>query len=192
MTMHSRGLWLAMAAMMLAAGAPAVGAQGAAQRQQPARQAAPGQGRQALERQVRARIHRVMRENLRLTDDQLARLDRTMGTFEDRRRALLREERQLRITLRQSMGEGGAVDSSTVDQAAIARALDSLIDLQRRRISLVEDEQRELATFLTPLQRARFFALQDNLRRMLEDRAMDAPGAAGRARQRGGGAQPPE
>ncbi len=162
------------------------------QRQAAPRQGAQGQNRVILERQVRARIHRVMRDNLQLDDEQLGRLENTMTTFEGRRRALLREERQLRLTLRDAMG-GAPRDSTPVaaNEPLVASALDSLIALQRRRIDLIEAEQRELAAFLTPLQRARYFALQDNLRRILEEGPRNAPGRPGVRRPAAGQGEPP-
>lgn len=196
-----RILVIALTVAALAA-APA----GAQQAQQPAggRQGA-AQDRVALERQVRARIHRMMRENLGLDEQQLARLDASLRTFEGRRMALLREERRARMALRGAMGgeiagRGAAsagsagATAAAPDDARIAAALDSLVAIQRRRIDLIEEEQRHLATFLTPLQRARYFALQENLRRLLEERS-GGPGPGGRPGARrpdGKGGPPPE
>jgi hypothetical protein len=43
-----------------------------------------------------------------------------------------------------------------------------LVQAQRRRADLFEAEQKELSGFLTPLQRARFTVLQENLARRLQ------------------------
>ena len=166
-----------------------------------ARQGGPPANRLQLEREVRERIHAMMRERMGLDDAQVARMDQTLGTFEARRRALLREERDARLTLRAAMGAGAGAGAGAgvgagtpaarPDDARIAAALDTLIMLQRRRIDLVEAEQRELATFLSPLQRAQFFALQENLRRVLEgSEVRPARPGVGR-RPPGGGAPPP-
>jgi periplasmic protein CpxP/Spy len=156
-----------------------------------ARQGTPSQNRMQLEREVRERIHGIMRREMGLTDAQVERLDGTLEKFELRRRVLLREERQLRSTLRDAMTASRAAGDTAVSRqegARIAATLDSLVALQRRRLELVEQEQRELATFLTPMQRARYFALQENLRRVLEERpAGRRPAPAG-----GGGNPPPE
>jgi hypothetical protein len=43
----------------------------------------------------------------------------------------------------------------------VRAALDDLLALQRQRLELVGAEQQELSRFLTPVQRARFLALQE-------------------------------
>ena len=176
---------LVVGSIAMAALAAPLHAQAGASRAAPgaARQGGAPQGRIQLEREVRARIHDMMRQRMGLDDAQVERLDATLRTFEARRRALLREERDARMTLRAAMGAGaGGAATARPDDARISAALDTLLLLQRRRIDLAEAEQRELATFLTPLQRAQYFALQENLRRVMEGGA--PPGAPGRPGQR--------
>ena len=185
---------LAVCALALTA-APLVAAEGqqAARRSgEAARQGGAPPGRLQLEREVRARLHDIMRREMRLDDTQIERLDRTLTTYEGRRRALLRDEREARLALRDAMGAARSADSTRAraNDAIIAASLDTLLVIQQRRVDLVIEEQRELATFLTPLQRARFFALQENLRRVLEERGGGRPGAPAR-RAPGGGNPPP-
>lgn len=193
-----RGLFIGAIAVAALA-APLHAQAGGASRAAPgaARQGGAPQGRIQLEREVRARIHDMMRQRMGLDDAQVDRLDATLRTFEAQRRALLREERDARLTLRAAMGAGtggaGATTGARPDDARISAALDTLLLLQRRRIDLAEAEQRELATFLTPLQRAQYFALQENLRRVLEGGApAGAPGRPGQRRPPpgDGGSQP--
>jgi hypothetical protein len=54
------------------------------------------------------------------------------------------------------------------NQDRIGTALDRVLQLQRDRIDLQIEEQRELSTFMSPLQRARYAALQEQIRRRLE------------------------
>jgi hypothetical protein len=42
------------------------------------------------------------------------------------------------------------------------------VQLQRQRVELFAQEQRDLAQFMTPLQRARYTALQEQVRRRVE------------------------
>ena len=188
----------AAGAALIAALAGPAGAQATGQARSESgavRQGAQPANRLQLEREVRDRIHAMMRERMGLDEAQVARMDETLRTFEMRRRALLREERDARLTLRAAMGAGSGAGTGTAaarpDDARIAAALDTLILLQRRRIDLVEAEQRELATFLTPLQRAQFFALQENLRRVLEGAEVRPPRAGGARRPPDGRATPP-
>jgi len=59
--------------------------------------------------------------------------------------------------------------SETVDQGAVAQLLDEIPRHERRKVELLEREQKELAQFLTPSQRARYMALQEELRRGMQE-----------------------
>ena len=101
-----------------------------------------------------------------LTDAQMNRLMPINQRFETQRRAIQRQERETRLSLRDAMR-----DSTHADQARITSYLDKLVDLQRQRVELVAQEQRDLAAFMTPLQRARYTALQEQVRRRIEQMA---------------------
>ena len=151
------------AAALLSLAAPTL----AAQRldRQPARQ-----GQQApplggpLEREFRERLAEVVRRRLNLNDTQMRQLRQVNDRVERARMQLLREEREIRMALRTEMLAG-----DSADQARVATLLDDALRIQRRRLDLVEQEQRALSEFMTPLQRAQYFAIQDDLRRRLED-----------------------
>ncbi|HTJ21848.1 MAG TPA: Spy/CpxP family protein refolding chaperone [Gemmatimonadaceae bacterium] len=144
----------------------------------------PNPRRQALVRQVRQAFARLVRKQLNLTDEQMQSLQRVDTKYEQQRRALLRDERQARLGLQAAMA-----DSATADQSRIARQLDGLIQSQRKRADLLEAEQKELSSFLTPLQRAKYFAVRERLNRRLQELAQgDSAGGRG-ARARG---TPPE
>ena len=191
-----RGVRVLMACMVALLVMPLVAAEGqqAPRRSTPgaARQGGAPQGRMQLEREVRARLHDIMRREMRLDDAQIERLDRTLQTYETRRRSLLRDEREARMALRHAMGTARSADSARAraNDAIIAASLDTLLVLQKRRVDLVIEEQRELATFLTPLQRARYFALQENLRRVLEERGGGRSGPPPRRPPGGGNPSP--
>jgi hypothetical protein len=76
------------------------------------------------------------------------------------------------------------------NEARISELLEQMPTLERRRLDLMEQELKELSKFLSPLQRARYFALQDELRRGMQElqrRRVGADSAAGRQ----GSRQPP-
>jgi Spy/CpxP family protein refolding chaperone len=106
------------------------------------------------------RLARAIQTELRLTDAQAARLRGVSARYAERRQRLFVDERDARRTLRQELRAGDAADPGRVDAA-----LGALIDAQRRRATLLGDEQRELAAFMSPVQRARFLALQERARR---------------------------
>lgn len=134
----------------------------------------------ALEARVRERIAAVAKERLRLNDDQLRRLQEVNTTFEPRRRALAMEERDARIVLRSELARNERADNARVDDA-----LKRLFRVQRQRLDLAEQEQGELAKFLQPSQRAGYLALQDQLRRRIEELRRDGEGGPRRTGPRG-------
>ena len=121
-------------------------------------------GRAAMERQLQARINNVIRERLALNDEQFGKLQEVASHIEDDRRTLRNDELTTRFALRQELLAGDRVNESRVGEL-----LDKLPKLDRRRVDLIEQEQRELAKFLSPSQRARYFALQDELRRNMQE-----------------------
>lgn len=159
--------------------------------------------RDTLEQQVRRRMGQILKTQLRLTDDQMQRLQATNLRFEARRRALLQAERDVRLELRAAMrgadsartsGEEAPRDAAR--DATIARLLDRMIAVQRDRVDLLEEEQRELAAFLTPEQRARYFGMEEQIRRRMtemrdDDRRRPAPVSPGRGGVRRPGGRPP-
>ncbi len=167
--MLSKIVVLAFAASIVAA--PVASAQ--AQRGQP-RDSAAAQRRVVLERQVRQRIAVMVKERLQLTDAQAQQLQETEGRFELRRRDLVQREQRLRRDLRQQLAPGVAAD-----QQRVASLLDQIMAVHRERVTTTEQEQRELARFLTPVQRAKYLGLQAQFRSRIEG-----------MRQRGRGARP--
>jgi hypothetical protein len=141
-------------------------------------QRADGVQRDSLEARVRQRMGRMMREQLGLNDEQVQRLQATNRQFEGQRRALLSQERDARMALRQELQRG---DSTR--QQEVATLLDQMLRLQRQRLDQVEAEQRELATFLTPVQRARLFGMEEQIRRRMDEmRDGRGPGQPGGVR----------
>lgn len=133
------------------------GAQGA-----PGGRGAPPQ-RQQMEQRLRQGFWRIARNRLSLTDDQMRRLEQASVKLDERRRALNVEERTQRQALRSELLAG-----DRANQDRVAAALDRLLQLHRDRIEIMADEQKELAGFMTPVQRARYAALQEQLRRRVE------------------------
>lgn len=120
--------------------------------------------RDSLEARVRARMGQMLRTQVGLNDEQIRQLQGVNRQFETRRRSLFEQERRTRIELRAAMEIG-----DSTEQTRIGALLDRTVALQRQRIDLIEAEQKELATFLTPLQRARLYGMEEQLRRRADD-----------------------
>jgi hypothetical protein len=145
--------------------------------QRPNPDAAP-ERRQALEQRVRQRTASVVQQQLGLNAEQMRRLGEVNREMEGQRRLLNQQERDIRVGLRAEVMRG---DSANQDR--VARYVDQLIDVQRRRIELLSREQRALAAFMTPSQRARYLAIQDQVRRRMEDMRGRRRGAGAAARR---------
>ena len=133
--------------------------------------------RAQLEREFHARVAQIVQRELKLTPEQTRQLETATQRFEAERRPLFRREIELRRALRAALREPESADGAKVDGY-----LRELLQLQRRRLDVMEAEQRALAEFLTPVQRAGYVALQENLRsRVEQQRARDGrPGTRGR------------
>lgn len=125
--------------------------------------ASPG-NRPALEQQFRERAAKLAQQRLGLTDAQLEKLEQSNGRFAPQLRQLAAQERDVRTQLRQEMTAG-----NSANQQHVSDLLDASIRLQKQRIALVESEQRDLAGFLTPVQRARYIFLQAQFRKRAEE-----------------------
>ena len=131
----------------------------------------PPAERQLLQRQVRQAFAKAVRRQLNLTDDQMRKLQSVDLKYERQRIALLRDERQARQGLKSTMD-----DSANVDQARVDGYLSQLVKAQRTRADLLESEQKELTGFLTPLQRAKYFAMKERLNRRMQELAQQNGG----------------
>jgi Spy/CpxP family protein refolding chaperone len=132
--------------------------------------ASPQNGqRLLLEQEVRVRLGRVLKAQVGLTDAQISRIEDVHLRIEERRVALSTEEGRARNELRDELTIG---DSS--HNAAIAQVLDQLFKAQRERNLLNEEEQKQLAQFLTPMQRAKYFAVEETIRRRVNQMMRDS------------------
>ena len=128
--------------------------------------------RVALEGRARVALEVAVRRQLMLDDQKMQKLKETDAKFDPERRNLTREEREARQTLKAAME-----DSTSPDQSKIDESMKRVLAIQHRRVELLEAEQNDLATFLTPKQRAQYFAIRERvMRRMAEMEQDDAGG----------------
>lgn len=118
-----------------------------------------GPARAQLEARLRERVGQVVRNRLQLTDTQFDQLATVNQKYDGRRRALLQQERGLRVSLR-----GELLRDNQADQRHVDDLMDQLVSVQQNRLELFREEQRDLARFLTPVQRAKYAALQEQIR----------------------------
>ncbi|MGH7529270.1 MAG: hypothetical protein ACREMN_02720 [Gemmatimonadales bacterium] len=117
-----------------------------------------------LRRVIEERFAQRVQQELDLTPDQLTRLRTTQERFGERRRELLRRQGERRMALRDQMQPGVAADADSV-----RKLMDALHTGRADLLRLEQDEHRELADFLTPVQRARFVLLRERLQRRVNE-----------------------
>lgn len=117
-----------------------------------------------LERRFQQRLDAMVRQRLQLTDEQAVKLREVASRAETMRRTLRRDEMHARKMMRDELLAG-----DNANESKVAELLEEMPRLERRRIDLMEQEQRELSKFLSSIQRARYFALQDELRRNMQE-----------------------
>jgi hypothetical protein len=90
---------------------------------------------------------------------------------------LVERERRARMGLRHELES-----DARADQARVSQLLDELIIINRERMLLLEKEQRRLAVFMTPVQRARWQAFQEQIFRGIEQMTSQRDGRGGQPR----------
>ena len=139
-----------------------------------------------LRQQVEGRFAERVRDQLQLSDDQMDRLRGTARTYGARRRELAGREREIRAALAEQLRPGVAAD-----QDSVSRLTDDLVAIRAAQASTLRDENREMAEYLTPVQRSQLFVMRERLirraREIREERGEGGDGrrVGGRAMDRG-------
>lgn len=121
------------------------------------------QNRQEMEQRVRIRLHNLLKTQLGLSDEGMRQLSDVNQRFDRQRRELNRREMMTRVTLRQEVLKHDSANPGRIEQL-----LSDQFRIERERIDLTEAEQRELSKFLTPVQRARYLGVQEQMRREMD------------------------
>ena len=130
---------------------------------QPAK--ANASARPALEQALRQRMAAITKQRLALSDEQMTQLEQSNSRFAPQMMQLLGNERETRRQLRLEL------TSATPNQQHVSALIDQTLNLQKQRVSIMEAEQKDLARFMTPVQRAQYVALQAEFRRRAQEMA---------------------
>jgi hypothetical protein len=156
---------------------------GAAAKAQPVKEPVTTKAsRPALEQQFRERVARLTQNRVGLNDAQMAQLEQSNARFAPQLAQVAAQERETRRQLRLEMTSTGEPN-----QQHVSDLLDTSLRLQKQRIGIIEAEQKDLARFMNPVQRARYIALQQQFRRRAQELDGQNAGQQGRPKlQRGG------
>ena len=120
-------------------------------------------GRADNVRRFREALEKLVRERLNLREDQLQKLRTLSDRLQEERTPLMGKLHTVFTSLRTEMEKA----DSAVDQSVIASLLDQSMDLRQQMMKVDLEEQRELARFLSPLQRAKYIGLQHEVFKMM-------------------------
>lgn len=147
------------------------------------------EAREMLEARIRARFAETVKTQLGLTDAEMVEVSEAFRSFEERRREIAAEERDLRQSLRPLLQPRGSAEQLGEEEAR--RILGRLAELRIEEAELFGVEQETLLRTLTPAQLLRLYQLREalgNRIRML--RGGGPPGGPG-GRPGGPGGLPP-
>ena len=119
---------------------------------------------QLLRQRIEDRFAARVKEQLGLTDGQLAKLRATSTTYGGRRRDLEAQERLLRSALAEQIRPGVAAN-----QDSVSKLTDALVGLRSSYARTFQDENTELATYLTPVQRSQLLAMRERFMRRIQE-----------------------
>jgi Spy/CpxP family protein refolding chaperone len=117
-----------------------------------------------LRQMVRERWRAHIRQNLSLTDDQAAKLFATEDRFEAARRPLQQRLGGIARDLNQQLQPGVAANGD-----AVTRLMNEREDNRLKLEQIDRDEDREMAGYLTPVQRARYQRQRQVFRERIRD-----------------------
>ena len=157
----------------------AIALAGSAASAQGGRAPVANENRPALEQQFRERVAKLAQQRIGLTDAQMAQLQQSNARFAPQLAQVAAQEREVRRQLRVEM------TATAPNQQRVSALLDQSLQLQRQRINVVEAEQKDLARFMTPVQRARYISLQQQFRRRAQELSRQNPDKRGMGSRQG-------
>jgi protein CpxP len=145
--------WFLMAALLVA-GAP-LNAQGNGDE-------SPQAAR--MRQQIEQRFAQQIQANLGLTDEQAVKLRATFNTYAPKRRAMEQELRTIKRGLQGQLRPGIAANADSV-----STLVDRLLATKVTYAQSFVDENRDMAKYLTPVQRAQFQVMRERLMARIEE-----------------------
>lgn len=119
------------------------------------------------------------KEQMGLNDDQMTKLRAAEQRVATKRRSIEQEIRRLNGALAEQLRPGIAAKEDVV-----TKSLDSLGTLRVSYAQVFKEEQRELSAFLTPVQRAQFYRMREQMVDRVREVRQDRGGRQAPPRQR--------
>ncbi|MEP7226943.1 MAG: hypothetical protein ABI785_06260 [Gemmatimonadales bacterium] len=120
--------------------------------------------RDSLRQQIEERFTARAQQDLKLTNEQTAKLRATSQQFGTRRAQLHTRGRQLRDGLAAQLQPGTAAN-----QDSVAKLTNAMIDLRTAEAQISRDEVKEQSKYLNPVQRARLYVMRERFAHRLKE-----------------------
>ena len=109
-----------------------------------------------LRAQIEQRFTERVQQELKLTSDQATKLRTTQERFGEQRRTLVQQQVERRRALDDQMQPGIAANSDSV-----RKLMDGIQAGRAQMLKLEQDQDKEMAGYLTPVQRARYQQIRE-------------------------------
>jgi len=140
-----------------------------------------------LRTMIEQRFSQRVQQELKLTNEQTAKLRDAQERFGPRRRALMRQQVERRRALENQMQPGVAAN-----QDSVRKLMDALTTGRLEVVRIQQEENRELNGFLTPVQQVRYNMMRERLLQRVGEMRREGRGMGrGRGQGMGGGARAP-
>src|SRR5437867_2725993 len=121
-----------------------------------------------LRAQIESTITRRVQEDLNLSQDQATKLRATQERFGTRRRDVMQQQLARRRALENQMQPGIAANSDSV-----RKLMDGMQSGRAEMLKIEQDQDREMAAYLTPVQRARYQQMRERFMQRIGEMRME-------------------
>src|SRR2546421_1690841 len=135
-----------------------------------------------LRTQIESTFTRRVQQDLNLSQDQAAKLRASQERFGSRRRDVMQEQLQRRRALENQMQPGIAANSDSV-----RKLMDGIQTGRAEMLKIEQDQDREMAGYLTPVQRARYQQMRERFMQRVGELRMERREGRGMGRGQGMG-----
>jgi len=160
-------LWMLTLAVILAPGLTA-------QRREAPPQRSDTAEAERLRAQIEERFSQRVQEELKLTPDQATKLRASQERFGARRRAVARQQIARRRALEDQMEPGVAANADSV-----RKLMDGIQTGRAEMLKIEQDENQEMAGYLTPVQRARYQRMREHFMQRVNEMRQQRRGRMG-------------
>ena len=139
-----------------------------------------------LRTQIESTFTRRVQQDLNLSQDQATKLRATQERYGTRRRAAMEQQMERRRALENQMQPGIAANPDSV-----RKLMDGMQTGRSEMLKLEQDQNREMASYLTPVQQARYQQMRERLMQRVGELRMQRREGQGFDRGQGMGPRRP-